>query len=179
MSNREEYRTVVQGEASESDEETPKTLAAGIVVSGEASESEEEIDTAGRVNADLPPIIVAQRSISLSSDAATDIPTLMTSRAAEAKASKPKYDTLLHRKLRDSNLNFHSHLVDNCSQTYLAAARNLHSTTSQLNKSHSAVQDASHNLRLLTNDLFHLEDKVDIICSCKLLPDIIIATNVL
>lgn len=33
-------------------------------------------------------------------------------------------------------------------------------------------QDISHNMRLLTNDLFHLEDRIDIISSCNLLPDI-------
>jgi hypothetical protein len=29
-------------------------------------------------------------------------------------------------------------------------------------------------MRLLTNDLFHLDDRIDIIRSCKLLPDIVI-----
>jgi len=33
-------------------------------------------------------------------------------------------------------------------------------------------QDVSHNMRLLTNDLFNLDDRIDIIISCKLLPDI-------
>ncbi len=27
-------------------------------------------------------------------------------------------------------------------------------------------------MRMLTNDLFHLEDKMDIIASCNILPDI-------
>ncbi len=38
-------------------------------------------------------------------------------------------------------------------------------------------QDISHSMRLLTNDLFHLEDKIDIVASCNLLPDINIAVN--
>ena len=34
------------------------------------------------------------------------------------------------------------------------------------------LQDVSHHMRLTTNDLFHLEDKVDIVTSCNILPDI-------
>uniref|UniRef100_K1Q387 Uncharacterized protein n=1 Tax=Magallana gigas TaxID=29159 RepID=K1Q387_MAGGI len=33
-------------------------------------------------------------------------------------------------------------------------------------------EDLSHNMRNLTNDLFHLEDRVDFITSCMILPDI-------
>ena len=36
----------------------------------------------------------------------------------------------------------------------------------------SPFQDVSHHMRLTTNDLFHLEDKVDIVASCNILPDI-------
>ncbi len=39
------------------------------------------------------------------------------------------------------------------------------------------LQDISHNMRLLTNDLFHLEDKIDIIASCSLLPNMNICVS--
>ncbi|ESO94866.1 hypothetical protein LOTGIDRAFT_232286 [Lottia gigantea] len=136
-----ESKIVVQGEASESDDDENDDLTApqGVIVSGEASESdEEEIDLRSPTTPprnDFPPLIVNQRS-----ETTSEIPTLMSPRAAEAKATKPKYDTLLHRKLRESNLLLHSHIVDNCSQAYLSAARNLHTTTQQLQKSHASVQ---------------------------------------
>ncbi|KAK7494819.1 hypothetical protein BaRGS_00013946 [Batillaria attramentaria] len=76
----------------------------------------------------------------------------------------------------ESNWQLHDHMVEVGGQAYHGAARSLSGTTTQLLKSHSIVQDVSHSMRLLTNDLFHLDDRIDIILSCKLLPDICIPT---
>jgi len=34
------------------------------------------------------------------------------------------------------------------------------------------LQEISYTMRLLTNNLFQLEDKVDIVVTCPILPDI-------
>lgn len=211
MDKTTKVRTVVRGEASESDEEEEqevqnsslkrvqpflsrvlpskphspvhdsraKQVVGGqaVVVAGEASESEEEeLDTSASeaASAELPPLKVEQskKLEQGSSSDLSDVPMLMSPRMADSRFNKPKYDTLLHRKLRDNNWQFHEHLVEIAGQTYLGAARSLSSTTAQLTKSHSLLQDVSHSMRLLTNDLFHLDDCIDIIHSCTLLPSI-------
>ncbi|XP_070189925.1 biogenesis of lysosome-related organelles complex 1 subunit 3-like isoform X2 [Littorina saxatilis] len=172
-------QTVVQGEASESDEEEEKEVGGtqAVVVAGEASESEEEeVDTSVSESGspELTPLKVepSKKLERGSSSDLSDVPMLMSPRMAESRYNKPKYDTLLHRKLRENNWQLHEHMVEVAGQAYLGAARSLSSTTTHLVKSHSVVQDISHSMRLLTNDLFHLEDRIDIIQSCKLLPDI-------
>ncbi|KAK7107626.1 biogenesis of lysosome-related organelles complex 1 subunit 3-like isoform X1 [Littorina saxatilis] len=200
-------QTVVQGEASESDEEEEKEVqnssatrvppfpsrvlqsklsspakrkvggTQAVVVAGEASESEEEeVDTSVSESGspELTPLKVepSKKLERGSSSDLSDVPMLMSPRMAESRYNKPKYDTLLHRKLRENNWQLHEHMVEVAGQAYLGAARSLSSTTTHLVKSHSVVQDISHSMRLLTNDLFHLEDRIDIIQSCKLLPDI-------
>ncbi|XP_076445017.1 uncharacterized protein LOC143282972 isoform X2 [Babylonia areolata] len=177
-------QTVVRGEAPESDEEEEQEVAGGqaVVVAGEASESEEEeVDTSisEAASSELPPLKVEQ-SKKLehgSSSDLSDVPMLMSPRMADTRFNKPKYDTLLHRKLRDNNWQFHEHMVEIAGQAYLGAARSLTSTTTQLVKSHSLLQDVSHSMRLLTNDLFHLDDCIDIIQSCQLLPSITIPAS--
>eukprot|EP00105_Crassostrea_gigas_P033992 XP_019918140.1 PREDICTED: uncharacterized protein LOC105348865 [Crassostrea gigas] len=72
-------------------------------------------------------------------------------------SSKPKYDSLLHKKLREKNASLRRHLVDSVHQMYLVSKQR--------------CVNLSHNMRNLTNDLFHLEDRVDIITSCMILPD--------
>lgn len=208
MEKASKVQTVVQGEASESDDEevhvssvrSPSLYpirvqqnnpaytahvgralvsASGqaLMVAGEASESEEEeVNTSQHGSPELTPLKVdVQRS---SSSDLMELPMLMSTRMVESRYNKPKYDTLLHRKLRESNWQLHDHMVEVGGQAYLSAARGLTSATAQLLKSHSIVQDVSHSMRLLTNDLFHLDNKIDIILSCKLLPDIAISNSI-
>ncbi|XP_012938113.1 biogenesis of lysosome-related organelles complex 1 subunit 3 [Aplysia californica] len=171
-----QYKTVVQGEASESDEEEELSSSSlseprAVVVEGEASESEEEeLDSSGKsIPPALPPIkSLNEHSSSYESiDSITNVPTL-----APRQAWKPKYDTVLNRKLWESNLSLCNNANGIASQAYLSAAKDITNCAQQLSKSHGAIQDVSHNLRLLTNDLFNLDDRTDIIISCKLLPDI-------
>ncbi|XP_064618060.1 biogenesis of lysosome-related organelles complex 1 subunit 3-like [Liolophura sinensis] len=185
MENSNKFQTVVEGEAPESDEDeevrqisensqsqndtvsTPQRVRTGLVVAGEASESEEEeIDTRETV----PPLMVNK-------DGEGDGSRVLLreeshSPLLDRQAEKPKYNTLLHKKLRERHAMFRRHLVASSAQMYLSASKDLHNTTQQLMKTQLVVQDISHNMRLLTNDLFHLEDRIDIISSCNLLPDI-------
>ncbi|PVD28646.1 hypothetical protein C0Q70_11240 [Pomacea canaliculata] len=116
------FQTVVQGEASESDDdevhvssvnikpfpsrvlqtslESKKTAGGqAVVVEGEASESEEEeeveVDTSLN-STKLPPLKVEpQKKVQYgSSGDLSDVPTLMSPRMADLRFNKPKYDTL-------------------------------------------------------------------------------------
>lgn len=46
------------------------------------------------------------------------------------------------------------------------------SATAQLNASQSAIINASHSIRLILDDLKAVSEKIDIITSCQILPDI-------
>ncbi|XP_060077473.1 biogenesis of lysosome-related organelles complex 1 subunit 3-like [Ylistrum balloti] len=179
--------TVVQGEASESDDDevdasitknTTDPEQTATVVSGEASESEDD-ETDVPLEQDKPQLTPLKVDTNGKGD--NDIISgdrLSTPTSPIQKTSdvyRPKYDTLLHRKLRDRNALLRRHMVDAVHQAYQTATKDLHNTTQQLHKSQSLVMDISHNMRLLTNDLFYLEDKIDIITTCKILPDINIA----
>ncbi|OWF46653.1 biogenesis of lysosome-related organelles complex 1 subunit 3-like [Mizuhopecten yessoensis] len=182
-------QTVVPGEASESDDDdvdatmtknTTDSEQIATVVSGEASESEEDetdVPTNKQDKPELPPLKVDTNgkgdNDDITSGDRVSTPTSPTSRTADVY--RPKYDTLLHRKLRERNNSLRHHMVDAVHQAYQTSTKDLHNTAQQLHKSQSVVMDISHNMRLLTNDLFYLEDKIDIITTCKILPDINIA----
>ncbi|XP_061167494.1 biogenesis of lysosome-related organelles complex 1 subunit 3-like [Saccostrea echinata] len=169
-------RTIVDGEASESDDdeesaEYEEKMDARLLsedpvnavsISGEASESEDE---------EIPPIKVDTGHSGL-----LDAP--LVTLAPKLYSSKPKYDSLLHKKLREKNSNLRRHIVDSVHQMYLVSAKDLHNTSLQLHKSQALIMDVSHNMKQLTNDLFHLEDKVDIVTSCQILPDIKLCSSV-
>lgn len=48
----------------------------------------------------------------------------------------------------------------------------VHGATAQLNASQSAIISASHSIRLILDDLKAVSEKIDIITSCQILPDI-------
>lgn len=48
----------------------------------------------------------------------------------------------------------------------------VHSATAQLNASQSAIINASHSIRIILDDLKAVSEKIDIITSCQILPDI-------
>ncbi|XP_022286609.1 uncharacterized protein LOC111099582 [Crassostrea virginica] len=171
-----EIKTVVDGEASESDEEeeeevekggsvpaTEQTPTNAVSVSGEAPESDEEEE--GEETNPIPPLRVE-------SGPKDDLEGSESKPAHRLYSSKPKFDSLLHKKLREKNVTLRRHLVDSIHQMYLTSAKDLHNTSLQLHKSKAMFADLSHNMKNLTNDLFYLEDKVDIITSCQILPEV-------
>ncbi|XP_013379794.1 biogenesis of lysosome-related organelles complex 1 subunit 3 [Lingula anatina] len=179
MDQQSKFQTVVQGEASESDEdeEVENIMSSkhvrGVVVSGEASESEEEeTDNEFTNHQDLVPLNVD------TSKSGDSLHGPITPKTRLIEKEELKYDTLLHKKLRERNVSLRRSLVDTVHQVYVGGSKELKNTTLQLVKSQNAIQDVSHNLRLLTNDLFNLEDKIDIVLSCTLLPDINISPEV-
>ncbi|KAL5010522.1 hypothetical protein ScPMuIL_012827 [Solemya velum] len=184
MSKQHNIQTIVQGEASESDDEDDATIIDrmktvpptqhNIVVSGEASESDEEIDTSQK-EAHVPPLKVNTEGKGDLEDITNGKMTV--SPTSPAEFNKPKYDTLLHRKLRERNGLFRRHIIETIANVYQGCVKNIHNTTLQLLKTQSAIQDTSYHMRLLTNDLFHLEDRIDIVSGCHLLPDINITVS--
>ncbi|CAH1799308.1 unnamed protein product [Owenia fusiformis] len=176
MSNDVSNQTVVAGEASESDDDDFKESLKpqGVIVAGEASESEEsddEVKTEG-----VTPLSVDENGKGDSVPGEEEQITRSLRTGSDIKEPL-KFDTLLHRKLREKNISFRRHLYNQVSQTYMTSAKDLHHITQGLLKSQTHVQDVSHNLRLMTNNLFQLQDKVDIITSSNVLPEINIAVN--
>ncbi|KAM3836094.1 biogenesis of lysosome-related organelles complex 1 subunit 3-like [Diretmus argenteus] len=80
-------------------------------------------------------------------------------------------DTLLQQKLQESNSRLYSDVGQTLRQVYGNASREL-CATAQLNTSQSAIINASHSIRLILDDLKAVSEKIDIITSCHLLPDI-------
>ncbi|GAB1605484.1 biogenesis of lysosome-related organelles complex 1 subunit 3-like [Argonauta hians] len=142
----------------------------GIVVAGEASESDEEINTS-ELNHSLP-VLRIDKPIASSDNVSSSPDRTFTAFHHQAQLLQPKYNSLLHTKLRDRNIAFSRHLREALKHVYSSSTKNLLANSQNLFKTQAAIQDVSHNMRLLTNDLFHIQDKIDIITSCNLLPDI-------
>lgn len=181
MSSR--YQIVVQGEASETDSDdevyitslpAPQPATDGVKVPGEASEtdSEGDLEEAARSSAlsesaqilrrDLPPLIVVRDH--------PDIQSVVEDRPSPIH--RPYGDTLLQQKLQESNNRLYSDVGQTVRQIYGSATKEVRSATSQLNASQSAIINASHSIRLILDDLKAVSEKIDIITSCQILPDI-------
>ncbi|XP_078102427.1 biogenesis of lysosome-related organelles complex 1 subunit 3 [Sander vitreus] len=179
------YQIVVQGEASETDSDdevyitsmpAPQTATVGAKVPGEASETDsegEEEEQAGRASSlsqesaqilrrDLPPLIVVRDH--------PDIQSIVEDRPSPTH--RPQGDTLLQQKLRESNSWLYSDVGQTLRQVYGSASREVNSATAQLNTSQGAIINASHSIRLILDDLKAVSEKIDIITSCQILPDI-------
>ncbi|XP_052810638.1 biogenesis of lysosome-related organelles complex 1 subunit 3-like [Mya arenaria] len=190
MGSKTENTVIVAGEASESDDEddtlvennqTKQTLSGalpvspasqtadqtGAVVSGEASESDEEYEIITHEQSDLPPL-----NVNLAEQGDTEESAPTSPQLQQNMPPKSKYNSLLNRKLRERNIALRRHIVETIHQNYTIAGKDIHNLTLQLQKSHIAMQDVSHHMRDTTNNLFNLEDRVDIVTSCNLLPNI-------
>ncbi|KAF7652850.1 hypothetical protein LDENG_00091510 [Lucifuga dentata] len=188
MSSR--YQIVVQGEASETDSDdevyitslsAPQTATIGAKVPGEASETESD-DEVEQVNPewrkagaaavsqesaqilrrDLPPLIVVRDH--------PDIQSIVEDQPSPTH--RPHGDTLLQQKLQESNSRLYSNMGQTLRQVYGSATREVRNATAQLNTSQSAIINASHSIRLILDDLKAVSEKIDIITSCHLLPDV-------
>ncbi|KAH8019476.1 hypothetical protein HPB51_019498 [Rhipicephalus microplus] len=141
----------------------PPTLSSGqqaTVVCGEASESDDE---------DL--------SVSIST-VASDLSLLSASESvtsSERRSAEPsQHRTLLHRKLRERNASLRKSVCELLQHPYQNAARELGAISQNLVRSHQLLQEVSTSLRKLTNELFQIEDKLDTIQHCSIIPEITI-----
>lgn len=170
------YPIVVQGEASETDSDdkvyiTSLTPSVGAKVPGEASETDSEgepeqapgsHDSAQILKRDLPPLIVVRDH--------PDMHSIVEDRPSPSH--RPHGETLLQQKLQESNSRLYSDVGQTLRQVYGSASREVRSATSQLNASQSAIINASHSIRLILDDLKAVSEKIDIITSYQILPDI-------
>ncbi|KAM6931663.1 biogenesis of lysosome-related organelles complex 1 subunit 3 [Lycodopsis pacificus] len=178
------YQIVVQGEASETDSDdevyitsmtAPQIATVGAKVPGEASETDSDSgdeqaargvslsqDSAQILGRDLPPLIVVRDH--------PDIQSIVEDRPSPTH--RPQGDTLLQQKLQESNSRLYSDVGQTVRQVYGSASREVQSATAQLNTSQSAIINASHSIRLILDDLKAVSEKIDIITSCQILPDI-------
>lgn len=185
------YQIVVQGEASEtdSDEEvyltslpSAHTVAAGAKVPGEASESDSEgeaekvrkLVAAGNaeysqvLRKDLPPLIVIRN--------APDFVSAVDEKPVPRAEQSGRYNTLLQQKLMENNARLCSDVTQMFRQVYSNATKDIRIATTHLNNSQNGIINASHSIRLILEDLKSVSEKIDIITSCNLLPDITIDT---
>lgn len=179
------YPIVVQGEASETDSDdevyitsltSHQTTTGGSKVPGEASETDSEDDPQQTVRAsvmaqesaqilkrELPPLIVVRDN--------PDVQSIVEDRPSPSH--KPHGgDTLLQQKLQESNSRLYTDVGQMVRQVYGSASKEVHSVTAQLNTSQSAIINASHSIRLILEDLKAVSEKIDIITSCQILPEI-------
>uniref|UniRef100_A0A8C1GMI8 Biogenesis of lysosome-related organelles complex 1 subunit 3 n=1 Tax=Cyprinus carpio TaxID=7962 RepID=A0A8C1GMI8_CYPCA len=183
------FQIVVQGEASEtdSDDEVYMTSAppvhassssssSGMKVAGEASEtdSEDEEERARRLASeshqqmlrkDLPPLIVI-RNTPAAASGQEDKPSPVS------RPDSGRFNTLLQQKLQESNARLCTDVNQSLKQVYQNAARDIRQATTHLNSSQTGIINASHSIRLILEDLKSVSEKIDIITSCHLLPDI-------
>nr|XP_056703468.1 biogenesis of lysosome-related organelles complex 1 subunit 3 [Euleptes europaea] len=177
---------VVEGEASETDSEEEAYLSSmrpasvpslsGVKVLGEASETDEEEDSSPGgpkpelrlISPDLPPLIVYRDEDPGSPVAVEEKPALRLKHCG-------RYSTLLQQKLIESNARLYYDVSSTVKQVYQTAIKEIGAITGQLSDSQNGIINASHSIRLVLEDLQGVADKIDIITSCNLLPDIQIA----
>ncbi|XP_048378449.2 biogenesis of lysosome-related organelles complex 1 subunit 3 [Stegostoma tigrinum] len=177
-----QFQTIIQGEASETDSEEElylissapaAVLQTGTKVAGEASETDEEEedcatavhDIQQAIQRGLPPLIVIREEQS-------DILTAVEEKPAVKIRHQGRYSTLLQQKLRESNGRLHQNVEQAVKQMYESATKEIRIATSHLSNSQNGIINASHSIRLILDDLRSVTEKMDIITSCNLLPDI-------
>lgn len=187
---------VVPGEAAESDSEeeiNTNAIAAasrlmtapakGAIVQGEASETESEEDDdddaaetsssgATHHHKSVVETFATQRQSSITPLKVEPLP-LSPKHEHTEKASipPPKYDTLLHRKLRDRNIALQDDICEAASEAFQYGIRELNASNQQLAKSQIVIQEVCHNLMVFSSDLKKMEETMDIINSSTNLPN--------
>ncbi|XP_072547209.1 biogenesis of lysosome-related organelles complex 1 subunit 3 [Salminus brasiliensis] len=178
---------VVQGEADETDSDSDQEVfmtsvrpSSGLTVPGEASEtdSEEEAEPwrpePARTSQTSPNSLIFQ----------PDLPPLVVMRSPEVvslcgtddgrglKAESAGQNTLLQQKLQESNARLCADVQHSLKLLYQGASRDIRTATTHLNNSQNSIINTSHSIRLILEDLRAVSEKIDIITSCNLLPNI-------
>ncbi|XP_022088607.1 uncharacterized protein LOC110978155 [Acanthaster planci] len=151
----------------------------GVIVQGEASETDSDEDTKPKRSVSdlvkhdsLPPLKVDFPSRKEGSQQ------FLKKTDPQSKLSLPKepvalkYDTLLHRKLRERNASLQSVVYGAVAGVFHSSAKELAEANQMLGKSQTVIQDVCHNLRVFTADLKQIEVKLDTVNSCSNIPNI-------
>ncbi|XP_054752672.1 biogenesis of lysosome-related organelles complex 1 subunit 3-like [Lytechinus pictus] len=161
---------------------------AGVVVQGEASETDSEEDEEMHraraeqqqfpSQANIPPLKVNRASRSPSIGSQSSIKS--GSSASQIKVSPldpPRYDTLLHRKLRERNISLQINLQDAVAQAIQAKHKEFSNTNQMLTKSQMVIQDVCYSMRHFSDDIKRTNDKLDIISTSGYLPEFNFPSN--
>lgn len=175
------YQTVIKGEASESDDEEEmyvtslppesSSRAFGVKIQGEASETDDEEDSEKSKNPtrvlekDFTPLVVIRNE-------GENSPVGLEEKPIITIQQQGRYSTLLQQKLLESNGRLYHDIHNTVRQVYQTTTSEIRTLTSQLNNSQNGIINASHSIRLALEDLKGVSEKIDIITSCNLLPDI-------
>ncbi|XP_078617640.1 uncharacterized protein LOC144885592 [Branchiostoma floridae x Branchiostoma japonicum] len=143
---------------------------AGVVVSGEASETDDESDT--ELGSEVTAADRQQQTATLTAEAPSESGGQTHVGRPEAEKIPAKYNTLLHKKLDERNRSLKKNIKEFLSASYHHGNRTIHTSTEHLIKSKAALQDVTHNLSVIQRDLVSLQEKVDIISTCNLLPQL-------
>lgn len=138
-------------------------MSSGLTVPGEASETESEGDEE-KPNAfhhHLPPLTVNRHdNVSI------------TQQSPTTPTRGSHVTSLLQQKLQESNARLFADVSQSVRQVYQGAARDIKAATTHLSHSQGVIIATSHAVRVAMDDLRAVCDKIDIITSCRLLPDI-------
>ncbi|XP_075692136.1 biogenesis of lysosome-related organelles complex 1 subunit 3 isoform X2 [Rhinoderma darwinii] len=178
------FQTVVKGEASETDDEEEMYVTSvptrsfsgtcGVKIQGEASETDEEDDEgvekdkktpSKSLEKDLPPLVVIRNEGDISPVGIEEKPIVNIQQPG-------RFSTLLQQKLLESNARLYHDVNNTVRQVYHTTNNEIRTLTGQLSNSQNGIINASHNIRLALEDLKGVSEKIDIITSCNLLPDI-------
>jgi len=191
-----QFHTMIPGEASEtdSDEELMATslpVAVELIVQGEAVETDEdddaEIDNEGvHVEVDHRHVLhcVSARKALLElkvdrilpKDGDIDKERESHTSAEEVPAQPPSswepHGSILQQKLREGNVRLQSDTAALVNCLYTTAAKEVRAVRHQLVTAQAAAAEASASLCQSLNNLRAVQDMLDIVVSCNLLPDI-------
>uniref|UniRef100_A0A1B6D9A1 Biogenesis of lysosome-related organelles complex 1 subunit 3 n=1 Tax=Clastoptera arizonana TaxID=38151 RepID=A0A1B6D9A1_9HEMI len=161
-----DMKSVIMGEAPESDEEEQRPLAEvvgkinqfpvqGIVVAGEASESEND----------------SEDSCSTASEAFYSKSGAVQNHIEDDYISV-KYDSLLHKKLRESNVSLYKSICEHNQQCFSNTTRLLNKINQQLLISQVEVQDAASASRKALSNLQKVDASLSTALAIPYLPNI-------
>ncbi|XP_014667986.1 PREDICTED: uncharacterized protein LOC106809420 [Priapulus caudatus] len=161
----------MSGKSEEEDIEVINILQSnlqGIIVPGEAAESDEDDEQEHREGED--------DTISIDDTSAKpSTPTEWSKPGPGSVDKKESYhtsktipkpsNTILHMKLRETTNNLNNHVHATFKENYKNATKELKVTSQSLMKTQLLVQEVSESLQQLTNNLFKLEDRLDMVTS--------------
>lgn len=182
------YQETCSLDAAYEDKNSFRSALQASHVLGEASESEEEAEEALESPSD--PLDDSelmegshQASSPRGSDGDVELPMGETLRLKVSwqqppnmpEAARPpteRFDSVLHQRLFADAKALRAAALESKTRTFAEASKTLIGARQQLSKAYSNVQNVRQSARAITNDLFHLEDKLDIVSGCTLLPDL-------
>ena len=149
------FSVVIDGEASESDDDDEDDDGA----------NDNEVAKSTRQPGD--PVTESSRS-----RLANDGRDSSTPEKKPAMPRKSKYESPLHFKLAETNASLNNSFVTQWQKMIKSTMNDLQAVDQIARKTRQTTQETSQLTRDLTNKLFQIEDAVDVVASCSLLPDI-------